>query len=104
MKIICTLFCWCILFVSSYARDTAIGLDGAIGKDKEDFPFCPADKNTLRQIKEITAILKGNTTRKKLDCKRARRSSSSCDVSLMSFSICKFKAGGGLHLPLQETN
>ena len=91
MKIICTLFCWCILFVSSYARDTAIGLDGAIGKDKENFPFCPADKNTLRQIKEITAILKGNTTRKKLDCKRARRSSSSCDVSLMSFSICKFK-------------
>ena len=51
----------------------------AIGKEKEDFPFCPASKNTLTQIKEITAILKGNTRIKKLDCKRTRRSASSCD-------------------------
>lgn len=61
---------------------------GDIGKQKEDFPFCPADKNTLRQIKEITAILQGNVTRKKLDCKRVRRSASSCDVvSLMQFCL-----------------
>ena len=85
MKIICTLFCCCVLFVSSYARITPIGPVGAISKEKEDFPFCPVSENTSRQIKEITTILNGKTISEKLatDFKRPRRTASSCGVRIL---------------------